>query len=353
MRPAPCPRLFEVEAARDGRLTGAELASFERHMTGCPACLREAEALEDLAGALRSTPGDDGGADMLHARRERMRLLAAFDRALVAPERRSSDRRWLLWPAAMAALVAGVLLVWRVRPVAQPFTHAQSAIVHADAATVWSERKEGNRERIVLRHGALWIHADHSSGEDRLLVELPDGELEDIGTTFSVSAEEGRTTGVTVQEGAVVLRIRGVPAVAIAAGDTWRPEARPVPSAYAGSATPAEPTSSERPALSAPAPSARPRTAAPSASAPESEPSVDFRAAMAALDAGDSAGAAAAFGSFLVKHPRDPRAEDAAYLRIIALQRSGDDGSMRQAAQEYLRRYPEGFRRAEMETFSR
>ena len=53
-----------------------------------------------------------------------------------------------------------------------------------------------------------------------------------------------------------------------------------------------------------------------------------------------------------MKHPRDPRAEDAAYLRVIALQRSGDRGSMEQAAQEYLRRYEGGFRGAEIETLS-
>jgi TolA-binding protein len=74
---------------------------------------------------------------------------------------------------------------------------------------------------------------------------------------------------------------------------------------------------------------------------------------MAALDVGDNAGAAAAFASFLVEHPRDPRAEDAAYLRAIAVQRSGDHARMKSAAREYLRRYPEGFRRAEMETLAR
>jgi TolA-binding protein len=74
---------------------------------------------------------------------------------------------------------------------------------------------------------------------------------------------------------------------------------------------------------------------------------------MAALNGGDNVGAAAAFGSFLGKYPREPRAEDAAYLRVIALQRSGDAGDMTQAAQEYLRRYPAGFRRAEIEKLSR
>jgi TolA-binding protein len=74
---------------------------------------------------------------------------------------------------------------------------------------------------------------------------------------------------------------------------------------------------------------------------------------MAALDVGDNHQAAAAFANFLEKHPRDARAEDAAYLRVIAFQRSGDGAGMKQAALEYLRHYPAGFRHAEVEPLSR
>jgi hypothetical protein len=358
--PASCPRLFEVEAARDGRLTGAELASFERHMTGCPACLREAKALEDLADALRAGPRDAGGEDVLHVRRERTRLLAAFDRALVTAEPVSGARRRLLGSAAVAALVAGILVLWRARPGESP-VHVR-AVVHADSTAEWSERADDNRETIVLNRGALWIHVDHSSGKGRLLVVLPDGELEDTGTTFTVSAEQGHTTRVAVHEGSVVLRLRGVPPVAIGGGDTWIPEARPAPSACASTTPPLavtdrsgeheQPAPSAQRSLASPRPSA-PRMPSSSAAALESEPSADFRAAMAALDVGDNAAAAAAFASFLAKHSHDPRAEDAAYLHVIALQRSGDSGSVRGAAQEYLRRYPDGFRRAEMEALAR
>jgi hypothetical protein len=358
MKPAPCPRLFEVEAARDGRLTGAELTSFERHMTGCPSCLREAKELEGLAGELRAIPEDIAGGDELHVRRERTRLLAAFDLALVAPERRSGTPRRLLWAGAVATLVACVLVFWRPRPVALPAV-TPSAIVHADSTAVWSDRRDGNRETILLDHGALWIHVGHSStAEERLLVLLPDGELEDTGTTFTVSAEDGHTARVAVQEGSVVLRIRGQPAVIVGAGDAWVPEARPAASARASACASSAPghagsAPTEQLSLSPPTPSAPPHTSAPSASVAERDPSVDFRAAMAALDLGDNAAAAAAFGSFLAKHARDPRAEDAAYLRVIALQRSGNSGSMHQAALEYLRRYPGGFRHAEMEKLSR
>jgi hypothetical protein len=81
----------------------------------------------------------------------------------------------------------------------------------------------------------------------------------------------------------------------------------------------------------------------------EVDPAIEFRAAVAVLDAGANRDAAAAFARFLATHARDPRAEDAAYLRVIALQRCGADDEMKRAAQEYLRLYPGGFRHAEME----
>jgi TolA-binding protein len=93
--------------------------------------------------------------------------------------------------------------------------------------------------------------------------------------------------------------------------------------------------------------------AAPVSPALAPDPSTDFRAAMAALDQGDAARAAGAFARFISKYPRDPRAEDAAYLRVIALQRSGNASAMTEAAREYLRHYPAGFRRAEVEALSR
>ena len=352
MSAAPCPRLFEAEAMRDGRLTGAERASFERHVAMCPACSREVQALEALAESLRASPPDRAAADELHVRRERTRLLAAFDRALLAPRRSWSVGHRLLWPAAVAALVVAILVLPRVRRPAEAPAHASSAVVHADSTAVWAERMVGDRENVVLERGALWIHVDHSSGEGRLLVVLPDGELEDIGTTFMVSAEDGRTTRVAVQEGHVVLRLRGQAPIALGPGDTWIPDPRPVASARASVAPSADlaPTARlDRGERSTPSP----RSSASLAAPPASDPSVDFRAAMAALDVGDNHQAAAAFADFLEKHPRDPRSEDAAYLRVVALQRSGDSAGMKQAALEYLRRYPAGFRQAEVEPLSR
>jgi TolA-binding protein len=223
--------------------------------------------------------------------------------------------------------------------------------VQANTAAKWSRQSESQRETVTLESGTLAIHVDHTlSSQRRLLVILPDGELEDIGTTFSVTAAAAHTTQVTVQEGRVILRLRGKPALALAGGDTWIPG----PEALASTTAPAPAPSPRGLKLAASAPtvpSAAPAIA-PSAGASSPEPSTEFHDAMSALNAGDNARAATLFEAFLGRHPRDSHAEDAAYLRVLALQRAGSASAMHQAAGEYLRRYPHGFRRADVEPLS-
>jgi Putative zinc-finger/FecR protein len=363
---APCPRLFEAAALRDGRLSGAEVARFQAHLKGCPSCAREARALEALGDALRApAPADT---DELHVRRERTRLLAAFDASLV-PAPRSHARLWLTGAAACVVLAA--LAVFFLGPprqvgsaVAPPRAVVEPVVVRADSSARWSRKVDAQLERITLESGVLSIRVDHGASPRRLLVSLPDGELEDIGTTFSVSADGGRTTRVSVQDGSVVLRLHGKPALALGAGDSWSPTSlaaastatAPVPSA--GAATAAAASAPLAPRAAAPRQALGPVPPAPSAAssvAPELEPdpATDFRAAMSALNSGDNAGASARFGAFVNEHPRDSRAEDAAYLRVIALQRAGDVSAMKRAAVAYLSRYPNGFRKAEIEPLSR
>lgn len=331
-----CPRAFEVEALRDGRLSGAERARFEAHAAGCSACKREAATLEALAKSLRVS--EEPHTDELHVRRERTRLLAAFDGRLTPPPTRRA-RAW--WGAAAAlALVGGLSAFYLLtKPPAPPLAlHPATVEVRADTNARWSRSTEAQREVVALESGALFIRVEPGSAR-RLLVKLPDGELEDIGTVFSVSAAAGHTTRVTVQEGSVVLRLDGRAPIALGAGEAWVPP--PVVAA---------------PSLPAPAATATFRAAprsspkiAPSAE-PPSDAAAEFRAAMAAFNQGDTARAAELFTAFLGQFPRDSRAEDAAYLRTLAHQRRGDVAATERAAREYLARYPRGFRRAEVET---
>jgi hypothetical protein len=349
-----CPRLFEAEAMRDGRLGEAERATFERHTKTCPECAREVEALDALARALRGSAPEQ--ADELRGRRERTRLLAAFDRELLVPEWRPSGSFRFVWALA-AVLVVALIYFWRARPPSRPVPPAAGAVVLAGDGAAWSERFEGDREEVLLHDGALSIHVEHAPGRRRLVVVLPDGELEDTGTTFTVAAENGHTTRVAVVEGAVVLRLHAEPPVTIGSGETWMPSV-PAPPASVSAASSSEPPPElppEPPPSASHLPSPVPSAPVPSASpaAPPADASLDFRAATSALDRGDNREAAAGFAAFLAKHPRDSRAEDAAYLRVIALERCGDRGAMKAAALEYLERYPAGFRRAEVEKLSR
>jgi hypothetical protein len=355
---ASCARVFEAEALRDGRLTGAELASFQRHLASCAVCSSEVKALDALASALQTRPAERANTNELHVRRERTRLLAAFDASLTPPERPSSAPRWFWALATGLAAFAGIFAYFRAPPAGTHAAPANAVVVRADSTAVWSRERTGPEEKLVLERGALSVHVDHTLGHRRLLVLLPDGELEDIGTTFAVSADGGHTTRVTVQEGSVVLRIHGQPPLAIGAGDSWSPTPKPAASACLTCASPplstaaSEPFVSPLPARSAPPSPFRSRAPAAMPSSGDADAALDFREAMAALAGGDNSGAATRFGAFLAAHPRDRRSEDAAYLRVIALQRSGNAG-LKQAALDYLRRFPSGFRRAEVEPLAR
>lgn len=354
-----CPRLFEAEALRDGRLAGPELAHFRAHLGSCAVCARETQELDALADALRSRTSSPIR-DELHVRRERMRLLAAFNATLLRARHSKRSPTWqrpFFTMVGFAALtVTGLwfaLTLWRAQPVtANVARPAELVVVRADSNAKWSRSLENQLEKVRLESGALSIRVNHAAPERRLLVILPDGELEDIGTTFSVSADAGRTTRVTVQDGSVVLRLHGKPPLALGAGDSWTAApAPPVAPSPAHDPSPALPRSAKPARAAAPAPVLSPEPQ-PEAEA-EPDPSADFRAAMAALNGGSNARAATLFSAFLAEHPRDSRAEDAAYLRVLALQRAGDINVMKRAAAEYLTRYPRGFRRAEVEPLSR
>ncbi|MFZ5892740.1 MAG: FecR domain-containing protein [Myxococcota bacterium] len=357
MKQVSCPRAFEVEALRNGRLSGTERNSFERHLALCSECAQEAAELEALGQALHAC--HPAQRDELHLRRERTRLLAAFDRAPAEP-RPIFARRWL--PTALVAGCALLFAFWRLRaPV--PSIAKFNAVVHAADGARWSRTQQGERETIVLAQGSLWISVRHGQAPASLRVQLPDGELEDIGTTFSVTVADGRTERVSVEEGQVILRLRSGAPVALTGGQSWSStkvtastldvapptaDSKVAPELEAGKPSKAEPKTVANTRSTAPAPSA-----SASASGVNLDASSDFRAALAAFNQGDNTEAARRFSQFIGRHPRDSRAEDAAYLRVLALKRSGDHGAMRAAAQEYLRRYPAAFRREEVERLLR
>jgi hypothetical protein len=74
-----------------------------------------------------------------------------------------------------------------------------------------------------------------------------------------------------------------------------------------------------------------------------------FAQAFAAFSSGAYALAEERFLRFETEHPGDTRVEDAAFLRAICRQRRGDQAGAAREADEYLRKFPDGFRRREAE----
>jgi hypothetical protein len=176
----------------------------------------------------------------------------------------------------------------------------------------WAKRSESDVERVDLLEGTLRLTVDRPSGGKRLVVRVPDGEIEDVGTTFHVVVWQGHTQRVAVDVGRVTVRLASLPPFTLSSGQSWELTSPPsVVDARSAGSSPVE-SGSASPAV-AKAPTRRSVTRATTARAPAT--SVDE--------------------------------EDAAYLEATRLAREGRTAAARAAALAYLRRFPDGFRREE------
>ena len=154
MSATPCPRLFEAEAMRDGRLTGAERASFERHVARCPACSSEVRALEALAESLRAEPPDHAVADELHvAPGANPTACRIRSRARSRRSGRGTFGHRLLWPAA----------VCRARRRDSPRSSACAAAGRAADARIERRRPRGQHVGVVGAQGRATARTSFSS----------------------------------------------------------------------------------------------------------------------------------------------------------------------------------------------
>lgn len=274
---------------------------------------REQAPTNDLLSLLPGVAMDD-----VAIRRLRQRVLDDVAGNVSAPARPVLTRKRLgLSVAAVAILAAGVVVAWparRARDQARPFVADVLANVFTDSGLQarWSRRISDGTEWVALSEGRFHIRVGQHDQRRRVAVEVPDGRIDDVGTTFDVVVGGKRTTRVVVEEGSVVLRLTGEPAIVLNAGQVWEP----------------------RPA------DAAPTNEGPRPSELSTPPSKNARSGSAAKrHAPDAAG-----GS----HATDRQAEDDAYLRVIHLLRAERRAEAREAARDYLRHFPDGFRREEM-----
>jgi hypothetical protein len=315
-----CPRQWEAEAIHDGRVAGPERQSFEAHLSRCRVCREHADDLEAYAQKLKELPS--GLPDAFTLRRQRQALLEQFNAALVAPSRRLLHGSVPIFSGVFAAIVSIAFLRLRSAP---------SRWIEMRAATLgaWSETRQGDSERIVLREGHFDLAIHRPSASSRVLLVLPDGEIEDLGTALEVWISNGQTIRVSVKSGEVVVRLRGLATTHLRAGQQW------VRDGQARSAT-----SISSPTLVAPV------TDASSTGSGITQPVPPAVAVAPRRPPGVTATAAAGRNPGAPKVHRDT--EDSAYLRVLELLDQGRTQQAKVAADAYLAEYPHGFRRLEI-----
>jgi TolA-binding protein len=222
---------------------------------------------------------------------------------------------------------------------------------------VWTQAREGGVERVELSAGTLRVRVRPQGAGERFLVRLPDGEIEVRGTTFEVTARDGTTSHVSVDEGTVVLRLRGSPDRSLGPGTSW-PFAEAAGSQKAvaagsrdaftaGGASPVSMVSTAVPAASIGAPTASiPRRSSADAHDGDQGASL-YVEAMRSFREGRYDGAAAAFHAFTLAYPRAGEAEDASFLEALSLARAGRADAAALAAERHLEAFPRSFRRRE------
>jgi hypothetical protein len=215
---------------------------------------------------------------------------------------------------------------------------------------------------VELVDGEFDFDVNHRDGEPHLLVRVPDGEIEDIGTKFHVSVSNGRTVRVSVTEGEVELRRTNEPKLRLIAGMTFTPSPVPAPSSSASSAqvssAPVAPSLATAPAPSAissapfspPAPVVAVQSPAPKLAALSPRAVATTKHEASAFESNPTQAQESAVESERASRAaRGLSEEDRAYLAVLRALNGQDKAAVRRLADDYLARFPQGFRQREIE----
>ena len=334
-----CQRKWQVEAVRDGRLRGKDRDSALRHQATCAECSREDRKLVALRDDMSCLP--ELARDPMTTRRSRQRLIAALNRSILEPpSSESPPRAAFALSFALAAIVAGGFAIGH-KVTQSSATEAPGSVVEvrAEAGARWSERTSREIDQVNLLEGAAAFTV-HSHKLRRLVIQLPDGEVEDIGTVFEIRVSEQHTRRISVSRGRVSVRLRGRPAFILDAGEAWEPQS-------------ATTETQDQPVLALAAPSSAPSSVVVTTASGAASRSSKVAVRPRALGGPQK-------GSKLASPPADSRpepgmqnagldgAEDDAYLQILKSLNRQSYVEVRALAKDYLLRFPNGFRRVEV-----
>jgi ferric-dicitrate binding protein FerR (iron transport regulator) len=341
---AECGRGWEAQALREGRFGPKEQESFERHCRACAFCAEQGvrdERLRTLGQGLPVVePGD------LAQRRLRARILRDATTGFASQASHSWRRVACAWSLGVVLVaIAGLMgakMASRTQvaaPTSAMASHPPAPLagsVLPSAGTLWTQTREGGIERVDLETGTLRVHVRPQRPGERFFVHLPDGEIEVRGTTFEVTALDGSTRHVGVDNGTVVLRVRGSPDRSLGPGMSWaRSESDPS-------------SSREVPAIASSAlASAILRHRSEGVLLSGDNGASVYVDAMRSFREGHYDRAATTFHAFTLAYPLATEAEDASFLEALSMERAGRWDAAAVAAERHLERFPRSFRRKE------
>ena len=338
-----------MDALREGRLGASDVESFERHCRICAACAGCLAREERLQALGRSLPAAQPG--QLALRRLRARILRDVTTGIPSHSSRPWPRAAFAWSLGIALStivgLASVRAASRSQGSGAASARAASSppplagVVAPAGGAVWTQTREGGLERVELEAGTLRLHVRAQGPGERFFVKLPDGEIEVRGTTFNVTALDGFTRQVSVDEGTVVLRLRGSPDRSLGPGTSWAASESPSSSAHEATALGAAS------AISTPVARRRHGEVHEGDTVAGDDGSAVYVDAMRSFREGRYDRAATAFHAFALAYPLATEAEDASFLDALALAKAGRPDAAALAAERHLERFPRSFRRKE------
>ncbi|MDB4994757.1 MAG: hypothetical protein JWM74_2189, partial [Myxococcaceae bacterium] len=179
-----CARSWEVEAARDGRLSPDAHASMQRHLTTCAACRDERAHLADLGAALRDDPPKLDDVALRKLKQSVLERADGIQSGRVVATRPAT--RWIVLALPLAAAIGMAYAVHARTPALAP-TEQALVIASPIGAAQWQRTATPLAERIALTDGTLALDVHRKPGQKPLTVAVPDGEIEDVGTIFRVT----------------------------------------------------------------------------------------------------------------------------------------------------------------------
>lgn len=297
----------------------------------------------------------------------RSRTVAALELALMAPPAPPrSFARPLAAVAAAVLLVVGAALAWRASSVPPPIATVISSsgsvstghgfnagdVLRARAGEGFTVEVRGGvrlaisggAEAVLGHEGASvvvragLVAAEVAASENGFVLETTDTVVATRGASVSVTPGAGcdGSTRVEVTRGDVDVRA-GAAVAALHAGDVW-PQCAPKPVIDEPEDVP----------VPVPAPLPPPTGERRPPSALERQNAL-YAAAVARHDAGDVTGAMKKLDELLTAFPNGPMAEPALAQKLRWLTPHRRDAA-REAAREYLKRFPMGPARADAET---